>query len=103
MLPIKNRLKLSGSSKQQFIGKKFESKHFKLIYKKGDHLKAAIIVSKKVAPKATERNRIKRVISEALRTKLKIKGKVLIIVKENISGLKADQATDALRRILEKT
>lgn len=101
MLPIKNRLNLSRSSKQQFIGKKFESKHFKLVFKKGDHLKAAIIVSKKVVPRAVERNRIKRIISEVLRTQLKIKGEVMIIVRENIAKLKTNDVARMLKNIIK--
>lgn len=103
MLPASNRLKLSSRSKTDlFKGRKFEFKQFRVIFKKGSRLKAAIIVSKKVVPKAHERNRIKRVITEALRTQLEIKGEVIIIVKENIAKLKTDQVAEILKIYLGK-
>lgn len=49
-----------------------------------------IVISKKIVPKAVERNRIKRIIKVAVRS-LKKEGDFLVIVKQNISGLKSWQ------------
>jgi len=59
-----------------------------------------VVVSKKIAKKATERNRIRRIIKEALRS-VGFKDKsVAIIVKKNIANLKMDQIKNVLRDLI---
>jgi len=60
------------------------SKDLVLIGKTGaEKLKLIISVSKKVAPKAVDRNRIKRIIKESLGVNKRAKGEIKIIVKKN--------------------
>ncbi len=104
MLPAKNRLNLSFASNNQVLGKqKLSSDEFRLIAKvRPDVFKAAVVVSKKVAPKAVDRNRIKRLISEALRGQAIFKGELLVIVKKNIAPLKKDEVKDRLFKLFNK-
>ncbi len=61
-----------------------------------------ITIPKKVAKKAVERNRIKRIVREALKDlKLQQVG-LRIIVKNNIAGLKKDQVKKIISQILPK-
>jgi len=55
-----------------------------------------VVVSKKVAKKATERNRIKRIIKEAIRSLGYQKMGLNIIVKRNIADLKSSQVKSRL-------
>jgi len=104
MLPAKNRLKLSHKIKNQLLGaQKVSSDKFRVIAKfKPDVFKVAISVSKKVAGKAVDRNRIKRIITESLRGQSNYKGQFLIIVNKNIAHLKKDEVKDKLFRLLDK-
>ena len=61
---------------------------------KSDH--PVVVVSKKITKKATERNRIRRIIKEALRS-VGFKDKsVAIIVKKNIANLKMHEIKNVL-------
>jgi ribonuclease P protein component len=64
--------------------------------KKPDAFKLTIVVTKKIAPRAVDRNRIKRLLKEAFRRFTQLDGGVKIIVKSNLSGLKLD---DVLRKL----
>lgn len=61
-----------------------------------------VAVSKKVAPRAVDRNRIKRIIKEALR-KGDLAGSLVFFVKKNIAGLKSYQVEQFIKRILTKS
>ncbi len=76
---------------------------FSLNFKEGKpSSKITVVVSKKVAPKAVDRNRIKRLFKEAAR-KIKFSQEMVIIVKKNIKDLKMQQVEkrliDKLRKI----
>lgn len=101
MLPKKNRLNLSKKGDDKFKGSKIFGEDFNFIYKKSNYFKAAIVISKKVAPRAVDRNRIKRIISEALRGQ-KLKGELIIFVKKNISNFKKQEIDDKIQRIIGK-
>jgi len=61
---------------------------FSLIFKKSEpSSKITVVVSKKVAPRAVDRNRIKRLFREAAR-KIQLTGEAVIIVKKNLKDLK---------------
>lgn len=62
------------------LGRLVHSEHLTLRIAKGDHLAFAVVVSKKIAPKATLRNTLRRRASHALR-------KLLPKLKEPITGL----------------
>ena len=57
-----------------------------------------IVVTKKTATKAVDRNRIKRIIKEALRALNIDQGKFQIIIRRNIAKLKTHQ----IKTVIEK-
>ncbi len=59
-----------------------------------------IVVSKKVAPKAVDRNRIKRLIKESLRS-MDLGKSLKIIVKKNVADAKMLQIKDELAALLK--
>lgn len=101
MLPSRSRLNLSKISFNNFGGKRIESKELTLLVKEADKLKAGIIVNKKVAPKAVDRNRIKRIIYEALAKQNKFKGEIIIIVKNNLANKNTNQVQEILEKLIK--
>ena len=75
-----------------------------LIFKKGPKIfKTAVIITKKIAPKAVDRNRIKRIISEALRERINQKeGGLTLIVKKNIAHFKKQEVSTIIERLISK-
>jgi len=73
---------------------------FTLIIRKTAPGKITIVVTKKVAKRAVDRNRIKRILKEAVRS-INLTGEVKIIVKNNIAAYKENQAEEALARLLK--
>jgi len=79
------------------------SKDLVLIGKTGaEKLKLIISVSKKVAPKAVDRNRIKRIIKESLGVNKRAKGEIKIIVKKNVAYLKTPEIRVKLEKLFKK-
>jgi len=72
-----------------------------LIYSKDDHLKAAVVVSKKVAPKAVDRNRIKRIVTEVLRDK-KIEAHLVFIANTNFASFKKSEIEATVANLLKR-
>lgn len=103
MLNSQNRLPLKHNKRHAF-GQKIEDSVFTLLFKSrsSGKLKAAITVSKKVAPKAVDRNRIKRLIAESLKDKLKIQGDLIIKVNKNLAGLKKDEVASKLDALIKR-
>ena len=102
MLAKKNRLILKKRNPTN-LTKRIESGPFVLKLKKNEGpFKAAVVVSKKIAKKAVDRNRIKRIISEALTQMIVPNLDLVIIVKENISNLKTADIKFELEKALEK-
>lgn len=64
--------------------------------------KLTIVVTKKIAPRAVDRNRIKRLLKEAFRKSAQLEGEVKLIVKSNISELKLDDILKKLEPLLAK-
>lgn len=82
---------------------KVTTEEFVLIFKKGlVFRKPLITISKKVAQKAVDRNRIKRIISEALRQLKLQKAEVQIIVRKNIKDAKTYQIQKKLEPYINK-
>lgn len=104
MLPSKNRLKLSSFKNNKiWQGQRLTSAEIQLIVSpKVNTFKVATVVSKKVAPKAVDRNRIKRLVSQAMGENQSLQAEVIVIIKKNISHLKKDQVKDKLTRMLQK-
>ena len=99
MLPKKNRLDLS-QNRRRIIGEKVSNEDLSLTVNNTGTLKAAVIVSKKVAPLAVDRNRIKRQVSAALQGQNIILGDILVVVKKNISKSNTKSVAEKIERLL---
>lgn len=83
-------------------GLKISGEDFLLTFhQKPNVFKAAVIVAKKIAPKAVDRNRLRRQIFEVLRRTSK-EGELIVNVKKNLAGLKTPQIERRLRPLLNK-
>lgn len=103
MLPSRNRLLLK-HNKRHVFEQKLEDSVFTLLFKRREFgiLLAAVTVSKKVAPKAVDRNRSKRLIAESLKDKLKIQGDLIIKVNKNIANFKKDEVASKLDALIKR-
>ena len=90
MPPALNSLKVSNSN---FFIKSYEGT-------RNDKLR--IVVSKKVAPKAVSRNRIKRIIKEALKKMNLPQNNFTIIVRNNVEGYKSQKVEEELKQLLKQ-
>lgn len=59
-----------------------------------------IVVSKKVAPRAVDRNRIKRLIKEAIRQIMTENYSLKIIVKKNVADAKMAEVANQLSALI---
>lgn len=102
MLPPKNRLKLKRGNTRKFTAK-VESTDFVIkIGRSRDYFRAAVVVSKDTAKKAVDRNRIKRLVTTALK-KLETKNlEIVVIVKKNIASQKEAEVGKSLDSLLKK-
>ena len=64
--------------------------------------KVTIVITKKVAPRAVDRNRIRRVVKEALKENVPVQGHIKIIVKNNLANLKMQEVSKKLTPLLKK-
>jgi len=109
MLPFQNRLKKEKDFQRIFFyGRTINSEVLSVRFLENNTSKTKIgfIVSKKVSLKATDRNRIKRILREEIRKKiLQIKKGIdaVIIVKKKMVELNSDEMRKSLLKILEKT
>lgn len=104
MLPSKNRLKLSFFKNNKiWQGQRLTSGEIQLVVNPNKNtFRVATIVSKKVAPKAVDRNRIKRLVAQAMGENQSLQAEVIVIVKKNIATLKKDQVKAKLTKLLQK-
>lgn len=100
MLPKKNRLNL-GSFKLSGIRKETPQASFVIGRAQGP-FKAAVTVSIKVAPKAHDRNRIRRLFHEAL-AKYKDKNGLQIIIrtKQNLTTMKLAEIEKLISNVVQ--
>ena len=62
-----------------------------------------IVITKKVAPRAVDRNRIKRLIRESAReVEGKLDGNIVMVVKKNFAGYKKEQVVSKINEIIAK-
>lgn len=102
MLSKKNRLNLS-AFKVDKDAKKVSSEYFLIsLNKKENTLRAGVVVSKKVASRAVDRNRIKRIVTESLKGQSSMEGDIRIIVRKNISNLKMTEVKTLIEMLLQK-
>ncbi len=105
MLSKKNRLPGSKIPNILKKGTKKESSLLKIYYELNGNSKFTIICPKKVSKKAVERNKIKRLIREALRKKLdkeEIKINAVILAKKEIIGQKQNQIKESFDSLVNK-
>ena len=90
MLPSTHRLPKEVVSDVLRFGARKDTGEFTLRYKKtSDSPRFAIVVSTKVDKRATQRNRIRRIISESLARLLSVarQGDYVVVVRKNIADL----------------
>jgi len=74
-----------------------------LVYRdKPGKFRAAAIISKKIAKLAVDRNRIRRIIMEAIGQIENLKGEYIIIAKNNIKGEKSQNIKVQLENLINK-
>ena len=104
MLQAKNRLRLLPyKNKENFKGQRVSGDDFVLVYQKNEPVfKATCVITKKIAPKAVDRNRIKRLIWQALASQTERNLKAVVIVKKNIASLKAEVVGREIEKLFKK-
>lgn len=95
------RLNLSKISFKSF-GKKVISDEFIILAKKGEGLNLGVSVSNKVATRAVDRNRIKRILYEATKNQVIFKGDIIITVRKNLAVLKSSEIQTIIEKQLKK-
>lgn len=92
-----NRLQIQKSQSRRHFSSDFD------IIVKPDiaSVKITIVVSKKIAARAVDRNRIKRIIKEALKKTGNLDAVLTIIVKKNIAGFKSYEVAEKLKNIFK--
>ncbi len=103
MLPLKNRLKKEEDFKKVFKeGRGFKEGFLYLKAKKGS-LRFGFVVSKKVSPKASVRNKIKRKMREAVQKELPSLKKRADCVIVALPGLKeTGKIEESIKKLLRK-
>ena len=62
-----------------------------------------IVITKKVAPRAVDRNRIKRLIRESIReVEGKLDGNIVVVVKKNFAGYKKERVIAKINEVIAK-
>lgn len=94
---------LPSQKTKSFPIQKTISKDLVLIFEKNPGtLRLTVIVTKKIAPRAVDRNRIKRLLKESFKKFTQLEGEVKIIVKSNLSGLKLNDVFEKLEPLVAK-
>ena len=106
MLPRSHRLNLKKDFKWVAAGKKIETKFLKLFIKTGDNTlpRIGIAVSAKVLKNATDRNRAKRLISQAFQStyyQLPITINIVALPKSGVIKVKSDEVSKDLESALK--
>lgn len=106
MLPKKNRLNLNSDFQWAATGKKLDTKFARIFIKTGDNTspRVGIAVSGKVFKKAHERNKARRLVSQALQSvysKLPGSINILALPKHHILEVKSSEVLLDLESILK--
>lgn len=107
MLPIAKRLNLKKDFKWVASGKKIESKFAKLFIKMGENSspRIGIATSGKVFKKATDRNRAKRLLSQAFQStfyQLPTTINIVALPKSGVINVKSDEVLAEIEEVLKK-
>jgi ribonuclease P protein component len=103
MLPKKQRLNRTAFTHHFQLGKRRHTPHLTLIIAPSDSFKCAVVIGKKVAKKAHDRNRIRRRLYEIIRHSLGANnwpGVLIVVGKPVLSKLSKRQfATELTKEI----
>ena len=99
MLPRQNRLVRDSDFKLLFkVGKQIQGDLFRLSWLLSETSQLGLVVSNKISKKATERNRIKRVVREFFRSRLPTLPyplRMVVVAKSSVLGkTKGEMLTD---------
>lgn len=107
MLPSLNRLPSPETRKVLREGRRISLPEFQLVYRKktSEPSRFTVIVSTKIAKRATQRNRLKRLIRESLQhilPDLKSNLDGVVIVRKNFSESTQVEIQEKVKSLLEK-
>ncbi len=109
MLPLKNRLKKEKDFQRVFDKGRFAASDLvsvKFVGNGTDDTRVGFIVSKKVSKKAVLRNKVKRMLREAVRSKMNDMTAgfdIIVIAKKGLLEVDHDKITDVLGRIFKSS
>ena len=97
----KNEPSLLSKHSHQEKSRRLSCSEFDLILKPSYQTAAVTVsTSKKVAPRAVDRNRIKRIIKEAARRNKNLDTSLIFRIKKNIASLKSHDVEQLIKKIL---
>lgn len=104
MLKKKERLTRSEFTKFFKTGSRTHSPHLSLIYSPGIELHGAVVVSKKVAKQAHERNTLRRRVYGQLYSKLKgnYTGVYIVLLKPPFASLTKNEQIESVQKLLSR-
>ena len=104
MLPKKERLSRTEFNQFFSMGKHIHSPSFQIVYVSRDSLHASVVVSKKIARHAVQRNKIRRRIYDILRnyrSEKSLRGVFIFLVKPHILTIEYQVLKNEVRACIE--
>lgn len=105
MLPAKNRLKLPTTWQRNYSDSQLRTPHFKALIKKvaDGECKVGFVISSKVG-KATDRNRIRRLLETFLKDALtsKMSLEIVLIIYPSANKASNEELSSSINQILSK-
>ena len=105
MLKKKERLTRKEFDRSFSVGKRLHNPFLQLIYAQSDTFHGSVVVGKKVAKKAVDRNRMRRRIYAILYASLRKMSSprtVILIAKPSFASLPRKEAAEAVRELIAK-
>ncbi len=105
MLKKKERLTRKEFDRSFSVGKRIHSPFLQLVYEAGRQFHGSVVVGKKVAKKAVDRNRMRRriyAIVYAFAQDRDLQLTLIIIAKPPFASLSRAEAADAVRQLLSR-
>lgn len=106
MLPKHERLKRADFSHFFNLGTRFHSPLFTLVFYPDNKFHASVVVSKKIATHATDRNTIRRRTYEVIRNyhrRTPLQGIFILITKQPITKTPSSQLKEQLETLIGRT
>ncbi len=88
-------------NEQNFRSNRGKQTPFFTVFLKSGNNSIVCVISKKVAKKAVDRNRMRRLIKESLKEQI-INSKIVVVVKKNFADEKMESIREALLPFLKK-